>query len=90
MVAHMKTTIELPSSLLKEAKAVAAKEGTTLRALIESALRQALQGRKGTKRAFVLRDASYGGGGLREGFDMRDFKRILDVSYGDRGGESLE
>lgn len=89
MVTHMKTTIELPKSLLSEAKACAAREGTTLRALIEAALRQLIKERKEQK-PFRLRDASYGSGGLREGFDMRDFKKILDVSYGDRGGDPVE
>lgn len=34
----MKTTIELPDRLLREAKAIAARRGTTLKALIEHAL----------------------------------------------------
>jgi hypothetical protein len=89
MVAHMKTTIDLPKSLLAEAKACAARRGTTLRALIEAGLRQVIKEPKGRK-PFELRDASYGSGGLREGFDMRDFKKILDASYGDRGGDPVE
>ena len=35
MVTHMKTTIELADPLLEEARSVAAREGTTLRALLE-------------------------------------------------------
>lgn len=90
MVTHMKTTIELPKSLLAEAKACAAREGTTLRALIEAGLRNALKERKEKKKPFKLRDASVGGEGLREGLDMRDFSKILNVSYGDRGGDPVE
>jgi hypothetical protein len=86
MVTHMKTTIELPKSLLAEAKACATREGITLRELIETGLRTVLKERK-EKKPFKLRDARYGSGGLREGFDMRDFQKILEVSYGDRGGE---
>ena len=39
MANRMKTTIEITDSLLEDAKAVAAEEGTTLRALVESGLR---------------------------------------------------
>ena len=43
IVTHiMKTTIELPDDLLIEAKAVAARRRTTLRAIIEGALRREL------------------------------------------------
>ena len=38
----MKTTLELPDELLTEAKAVAARRRTTLRALVEHALRREL------------------------------------------------
>ena len=40
MMAHMKTTIELPDDLLIEAKAVAARRRTTLKAMITHALRR--------------------------------------------------
>lgn len=39
----MKTTLELPDDLLIEAKAVAAQRRTTLRAIIEHALRREIQ-----------------------------------------------
>lgn len=90
MVTHMKTTIELADGLLKDAKKLATREGTTLRAVIEAGVRMLLEARKEKKRPFKLRDASYGSGGLKEGFDLRDFKRILDVSYGDRGGDPVK
>jgi len=40
----MKTTLELPDELLTEAKAVAARRRTTLKALVEHALRRELVG----------------------------------------------
>jgi hypothetical protein len=40
---HMKTTLELPDDLLIEAKSVAARRRTTLKALIEHALRREIQ-----------------------------------------------
>ena len=39
---YMKTTLDLPDDLLIEAKAVAARRRTTLKAMIESALRREL------------------------------------------------
>jgi len=87
MVTHMKTTIELPKSLLSEAKALAAKEGTTLRALIEAGLRSVLKERKEKTKPFKLRDASVGGNGLAPGLEWKDMHKIILASYGDRGGE---
>ena len=43
MLTHMKTTLELPDDLLIEAKTMAVRRRTTLRALIEHALRRELQ-----------------------------------------------
>ena len=43
MITHMKTTLELPDDLLIEAKSVAARRRTTLKALIEHALRREIQ-----------------------------------------------
>lgn len=44
MVTHMKTTLELPDELLTEAKAVAIRRHTTLKAMMEHALRRELMG----------------------------------------------
>lgn len=43
---HMKTTIELPDDLLIEAKATAARRRTTLKAMMEHALRRELRSEK--------------------------------------------
>lgn len=40
MLTHMKTTLELPDELLMEAKAVALRRKTTLKAMIEHSLRR--------------------------------------------------
>jgi Arc/MetJ family transcription regulator len=85
MVAHMKTTIDIPDALFKAAKRQAAREGTTLRAVIERALRQAL-GARGEASRFRLRDASVGGRGLQPGVAAGGWDRIRELAYEDRGG----
>src|SRR5262245_45199414 len=50
----MKTTIEISDSLLEEAKRLAAKEGTTVRAYVEQGLRRILTERK-SRGVFRLR-----------------------------------
>ena len=42
MVTHMKTTLDLPDELMMEAKTIAARRRTTLRAIVEHALRREL------------------------------------------------
>ena len=85
MVTHMKTTVEISDSLAEEAKAVAAREKTTLRALIEAGLRQVLSDRRRRVR-FRLRDASFGGRGLQPEFREGDWRRIREAAYEGRGG----
>lgn len=43
---RVKTTIEIPDNLFREAKALAAKQGLTLKALVTNSLRQTLATRK--------------------------------------------
>ena len=80
----MKTTVELPEALLREAKRVALRERTTVRALIERGLRTVLGGRRPAER-FVLRRASFRGDGLTAGTSLRDWDAIRDLAYSERG-----
>ena len=78
---HMKTTIDIADPLFAEAKEVAEREGTTLRALVEEALRALLAGRAQAK-PFKLRDMSFKGGqGLAPEFAEGGWERIRDVIY---------
>jgi hypothetical protein len=81
----MKTTIEISDGVLEQAKAVAARERTTLRALVEAGLRQVVEARRHGPR-FRLREASFGGKGLRPEFRDAGWELIRRVSYEDRGG----
>lgn len=80
----MKTTIEIPDSLLDEARKTAAKEGTSVRALMIEALHRLL-GERRRKVPFRLRDASFKGEGLSEEMEDATWPRIRDRSYEGRG-----
>lgn len=79
----MKTTVELPDALVREAQEVARAEGTTLRTLVEDGLRVALERRQAGTR-FRLPDASVDGHGLRPEFRDASWEDIRAAIYGDR------
>lgn len=85
MVTHMKTTIDISYSLFEAAKKAAAKEGTTLRALVELGLRRVLEEKKRSQ-VFRLRKASFRGEGLQDSVKNRSWEEIRELSYGGRGG----
>lgn len=60
----MKTTIELPDQLAREAKRVAAEAGTSLRSLLEEALRNELERRAHVSPWRPRTDLVFGAGGL--------------------------
>lgn len=66
MGAHMKTTIEISDAVLTDARKLAAREGLTLRALVELGLRRLIAEKKRAT-GFRLRRASYKGNGLQAG-----------------------
>lgn len=80
-----KTTVELPDALLAEAKEVAAREGTTLRALLEAGLRSVLERGGHGRGRFRLRDASVDGNGLRPELRDAGWDRIRDAAYHEHG-----
>lgn len=81
----MKTTIQIADPLLEEAKALAARDGTTLRELVEAGLRHVLRERRARRRRFKLRDASFTGAGLRPEFCDAGWERIRDALYEGHG-----
>jgi len=78
----MKTTVELPDALLRQAKRVAVQRGTTLRALLEQGLRAAVADRS---RRFSLRKAALRGDGLVAGRSLQDWASIRADIYAERG-----
>ncbi len=90
----MKTTIDIADPILAEAKALAVREKTTLRALIEEGLRMVLRGKGATVR-YKPRDARFRGSGLTPGFEARGgWSKLREAAYpgffddGDDGEES--
>lgn len=80
----MKTTVEIPESVYAEARRVAARERTTVRALIVDGLRRVLADRK-RKAGFRLRKASFKGSGLHPDLAGASWERIRDTIYEGRG-----
>lgn len=80
----MKTTVEISDPLLTRAKRQAAREGTTVRALIEQGLRKVLDERA-EPQPFKLRDASFKGRGLQQGVRGLSWERIREMAYEGRG-----
>jgi hypothetical protein len=80
----MKTTVEIASALLAEAKEVASQERTSMRALIEEGLRRVLEDRQ-HERSFHLRRASFRNSRLQPEFADGSWDRIRDRIYEGRG-----
>lgn len=81
----MKTTINLPDPLLDRVRERAAREGTTVRALMERGLRQVLA-EQAPAPPFRLRRASFRGEGLRPELESSGWDRLRELAYDDRGG----
>ena len=86
MGTHMKTTIEISDPLLRDAKRLALREGTTLRTLVETGLRHELERRKAPAAGFRLRRASFKGKGLQPGVDGLTWDQLRALAYAGRGG----
>jgi len=81
----MKTTLDLPDPLLREARKIAVRERTTLRALVEQGLRKIISERKAV-RPFRLRKVTFKGQGLVPELRDADWDKIRDLAYEGRGG----
>jgi hypothetical protein len=82
---HMKTTVHIPDALLADAQAIAAREKTTLKALINEGLQRVVkEHRKG--KPFRLEDGSVGGRGLNPDLENASWEKIRELAYEGRGG----
>jgi Ribbon-helix-helix protein, copG family len=78
MVFHMKTTLVIPDQVMTRLKEEAARQGTTISALVEAALRAYLR-RPGRKPALPPLPSFRGG---QAGVDIAD-REALDQALGD-------
>lgn len=76
----MKMTVQIPDTLLEEARKLASREGTTVGALVEEGVRKILGERKRT-RVFRLRRASFRGDGLQPELAGVPWERIREMGY---------
>jgi len=84
MGAHMmKTTIDINDELAQQAKAMAARRGTTFRSIVEHGIRLALEEASRSK-PYRLDDKSVQGSGLQADFRDRRWAEIREAAYGDR------
>ncbi len=81
----MKTTVEIPDTLMKEARKLASRQHTTLRVLIVEGLRRVLTERR-ISAGFQLRKASFKGNGLQAEVAGAPWERLRDMVYEGRGG----
>lgn len=82
----MKTTLDIADTLLEQVRAIAARDGDTLRSLVEQGLRKVVAERSAKARPFKLRDVSVTGDGLHPDVAHLSMHDIILMSYGDRGG----
>ena len=76
----MKTTFELPDALFGELKQFAAEHNLTLRAVMERALREFLNGSSQPGKPFRLKDGAFRGQGLQPGLSDGDWNTIKSMA----------
>jgi hypothetical protein len=84
MEGPVKTTVEISDPLLREVRKLAAREGVTLRTLVERGLHRVVTDSK-ERAPFKLRRASFKGNGLQAEFRGASWDKIRDAAYEDRG-----
>ena len=80
----MKTTIEVSDALMLEAKSLARKHNTTLRALVEQGLEKVLRELRNPK-PYKLKDGSVSGQGLQPGQENLSWAEVRDRVYEGHG-----
>ena len=80
----MKTTVEISDALLREVRKLAAREGVTLRTLVERGLHRIVaETERGAP--FKLRRVSFKGKGRQAELDEASWDTLRDLAYKDRG-----
>jgi hypothetical protein len=82
----MKTTIDIADPLLEAAKKLAAEKHTTLKAILESALRQTLAAERRPRKRSRVQTRTFRGNGLQPGLSWDDCSAVRALTYEGRGG----
>jgi hypothetical protein len=82
----MKTTVDIPDALFREVRAFAARQGVSLKTVMERALRELLRGPGRNVKPFRLKKSSFRGEGLQPGVSYGDWDSIRSMIYEGRGG----
>jgi hypothetical protein len=80
----MRTTVRLDDDLLRQAKALAARTGRTLTAVIEDGLREVLARDDRHQERPPVALPTFKGNGLQPGVDVDDTADLLDILDGGR------
>lgn len=83
MLFAMRTTVDLPDELLRQARRRAAEEETTLTTLLADGLRLRLEREEASRRSPRRLPVSRMGGGMRAGIDPTSNASLLDAADDD-------
>lgn len=72
----MKTTVEIPDSLMREVKRYALDHRLSFRQVIENSLRQTLRAPR-QRGSFRLKDGSVGGQGMQKDYDWGEIQELI-------------
>mgnify|MGYP006290686437 FL=1 len=78
----MKTTVDIADDLARQARELAKRRDTTLRAILEEGIRKVLAAER-TGEAYELPDRSVRGRGLQADFRDRSWAEIREAAYDD-------
>jgi hypothetical protein len=78
----MKTTVEVPDGLFREAKAYAARHGVPVREIFELGLRMVLEGAPSGRRRFHLKTITTKGQGLACDADWNSIRSMIYEGHG--------
>ena len=81
---HMKTTIDIADPLLEQVRRLAARQRTTVKALVEQGLRRVVADKQ-RDAAFVFRPVIFKGDGLQPEAEAAGWERMRDMIYEGRG-----
>jgi hypothetical protein len=79
----VKTTVEIPDALFREAKRYAARHGIPLREVLERGLRRVLEGAPAGRQRFRLKTVTTKGEGLACGSDWSVISSLIYEGYGE-------